>query len=91
MQVNNGKSDKLGRSPAPRNLGWGFTIIAVLLVAGLSPSSLAAARRDLTIGITQFPSTLNPNMDAMAAKSYVLGLVRPDHGADDREYRSPRS
>lgn len=39
----------------------------------------AAAERDsLTIGITQFPATLNPNIDAMVAKSYVLAMaVRP--------------
>ena len=36
------------------------------------------ARPGLTIGITQFPATLNPNIDAMAAKSYVLGMtMRP--------------
>jgi peptide/nickel transport system substrate-binding protein len=32
----------------------------------------------LTIGVTQFPGTLNPNIDALAAKSYVLGFaLRP--------------
>jgi peptide/nickel transport system substrate-binding protein len=36
---------------------------------------MAAARDQLTIGIVQFPSTLNPNIDAMAAKSYVLGFA----------------
>lgn len=44
----------------------------LLLLAG------SAAARDLVIGITQFPSTLHPNIDSMAAKSYVLGLtLRP--------------
>jgi peptide/nickel transport system substrate-binding protein len=39
----------------------------------------AAAERDgLAIGIIQFPATLNPNIDVMAAKSYVLGMaLRP--------------
>ena len=48
-----------------------------MLVAIVSP--LQAAERDsLTIGITQFPATLNPNIDTMAAKSYVLGMgLRP--------------
>src|SRR5579863_292708 len=45
--------------------------IALLL---LSPAT-GAARDSLTIGITQYPSTLNPDIDAMAAKSYVLGMV----------------
>src|SRR5690349_4671928 len=44
----------------------------------LSWAAIAAPRDSLTIGITQFPSTLNPNIDAMAAKNYVLGLaMRP--------------
>lgn len=45
----------------------------------LSAGSPALAQHDvLTIGIIQFPSTLNPDIDAMAAKSYVLGFaLRP--------------
>ena len=52
----------------------------IVAVAGLLLSwpVVAAPRDSLTIGITQFPSTLNPNIDAMAAKSYVLGMaMRP--------------
>ncbi|MGD9614551.1 MAG: peptide ABC transporter substrate-binding protein [Alphaproteobacteria bacterium] len=42
------------------------------------PIAAAQQRQSLTIGITQFPATLNPNIDVMAAKSYVLGMaVRP--------------
>jgi peptide/nickel transport system substrate-binding protein len=53
-------------------IGWG-------IAAAVPPPSAAAAGHDtLTIGITQFPATLNPNIDAMAAKSYVLGMaIRP--------------
>ncbi len=48
-------------------------VIALLALPG--PTE---AREALTIGIIQFPSTLNPNIDAMAAKSYVLGMaIRP--------------
>jgi peptide/nickel transport system substrate-binding protein len=37
-----------------------------------------AERDGLTIGIIQFPATLNPNIDVMAAKNYVLGMaLRP--------------
>ena len=44
----------------------------------LSGSAAAGQHDELTIGITQFPATLNPNIDAMAAKSYVLGMtLRP--------------
>ena len=36
------------------------------------------ARDQLTIGIVQFPQTLNPDIDVMAAKNYVLGFaLRP--------------
>jgi peptide/nickel transport system substrate-binding protein len=48
----------------------------VLALAAARPA--AAGHDTLTIGITQFPATLNPDIDAMAAKSYVLGMaVRP--------------
>jgi len=51
------------------------TLVAAMML--LSPAS-TQARDSLTIGITQFPATLNPNIDAMAAKSYVLGMaLRP--------------
>ncbi|HWB49898.1 MAG TPA: peptide ABC transporter substrate-binding protein [Stellaceae bacterium] len=51
----------------------------LLLAAFLSfPIGPAAARDQLTIGIVQFPVTLHPDIDAVAAKSYVLGFaVRP--------------
>ncbi|HEX5452623.1 MAG TPA: peptide ABC transporter substrate-binding protein, partial [Stellaceae bacterium] len=53
--------------------------MAALALLVLRAMPAAAAGHDaLTIGITQFPATLNPNLDAMAAKSYVLGLaLRP--------------
>ena len=42
------------------------------------PAAAAQAHDELTIGIVQFPLTLNPDIDSMAAKSYVLGFaVRP--------------
>ena len=44
----------------------------------LSAPAAVAGRDSLAIGVTQFPATLNPNIDAMAAKSYVLGMaLRP--------------
>jgi peptide/nickel transport system substrate-binding protein len=52
--------------------------LAGLLAVALLVRPAAAEHDTLTIGIAQFPSTLNPNIDAMAAKSYVLGMaVRP--------------
>lgn len=54
---------------------WPLAVGLALMFA----SPIKAAEPDsLAIGITQFPSTLNPNIDAMAAKSYVLGMaLRP--------------
>jgi len=60
---------------------WGWCrcrlpALAITLLLGLP--AMGASRDSLTIGITQFPATLNPNIDAMAAKSYVLGMaLRP--------------
>jgi peptide/nickel transport system substrate-binding protein len=52
-------------------------VSAVLAILATLPA-LAAERDQLTIGIIQFPATLHPNIDTMAAKSYVLGFaVRP--------------
>ena len=49
---------------------------ALALLAALARP--AAAKDDLVIGLTQFPSTFNPMIDAMLAKSYVLGMaLRP--------------
>lgn len=36
----------------------------------------AAVKKDLTIGISQFPSTLHPLFDAMVAKSLILGTAQ---------------
>src|SRR6266704_1408989 len=42
---------------------------------------------ELTIGITQFPSTLNPNIDVMAAKNYVLGMTLRPFTVYDAEWK----
>lgn len=50
---------------------------AAALLAGATCAAAQPAPRDtLTIGITQFPSTFHPNIENMAAKSYVLGFAR---------------
>ncbi|MDA0997912.1 MAG: peptide ABC transporter substrate-binding protein, partial [Proteobacteria bacterium] len=50
-------------------------VLAVLLAVGF-PRLAEDDRRELVIGITQYPSTFHPNIDAMLAKSYVLGMTR---------------
>ena len=42
----------------------------------LALATVPAQARDLVIGINQFPSNLNPNIDSMLTKSYVLGLTQ---------------
>ncbi len=63
--------------------------LAVLLfvLGTLPPVGGHAAQDDLTIGITQFPSTLNPNIDSMAAKSYILAMARRPFTAYDAEWQ----
>ena len=58
---------------------------ALMLAGGVSlgtmgaPAAMAAtAKQELTIGISQFPSTLHPLFDAMVAKSLILSAgLRP--------------
>ena len=52
-------------------------LAAALVILSAVPSAARAAGHDqLTIGITQYPSTFNPDIDNMLAKSYILGFVR---------------
>lgn len=59
--------------------------ILLLLAALLAPQAAHADHKNLKIGMSQYPSTLNPYFDDMVAKSYVLGTaLRPVtiHGTD---------
>ena len=53
--------------------------LALLLLAGLAAAPGSATRAEsLTIGMTQYPYTLNPNIESMLAKTYVLSMtMRP--------------
>ena len=52
----------------------GFNFLAIFLAA-CSFSDKVSARDQLVIGITQFPATLNPSINSMLAKSYVLNMA----------------
>lgn len=54
---------------------------------GLTTALAAAAERTLIIGITQYPATLHPLIDSMAAKSYVLGAVYRPFTAYDANWQ----
>lgn len=61
---------------------------ALFAAACLAAAPAAAQTRDtLTIGITQYPSTFHPNIENMAAKSYVLGFARRPLTAYDADWR----
>ena len=62
-------------------------LASALLVSFPAPAAPPATHESLTIGITQFPATLNPNIDAMAAKSYVLGMALRPFTVYDAEWR----
>jgi peptide/nickel transport system substrate-binding protein len=62
-------------NPSGRRSRCWFALASALFMLAGAP---ALARDQLTIGIVQFPQTLNPDIDVMAAKSYVLGFaLRP--------------
>lgn len=51
-------------------------LAAAALFLAAAPAAAEAKRESLTIGMTQFPATLNPLIDSMLAKSYVLAMAR---------------
>ena len=64
-------------------------IFAIALVATAlgAPAVAQAEREKLTIGITQFPSSFNPLIDSMMAKSYILGMTRRSITAYDQDWK----
>src|SRR2546423_8337331 len=62
-------------------------LLAALLAWGGTMPTDAAEHEALSIGITQFPATLNPNIDVMAAKSYVLGMTLRPFTVYDSEWK----
>jgi hypothetical protein len=53
----------------------------------VSAGAYVSAQLSVVIGITQFPSTLHPNIDSMAAKSYVLGIGQRPFTAYDPKWQ----
>ncbi len=49
-----------------------FIVLSLGVAVGPGP----AAARELTIGITQYPTTFQPSVDPSVAKSYILGMTR---------------
>jgi peptide/nickel transport system substrate-binding protein len=61
-------------------------LFGVLALLGLSINN-AVAKEQLTIGITQFPSSFHPNIDSMLAKTYILALTRRPLTAYDQNWK----
>ena len=59
----------------------------LLAVALLAAGPALAGHEELTIGISQYPSTLHPDIDAMSAKTYVLAMTRRPFTAYDADWR----
>ena len=56
-----------------------------LFLCGLATGA-QAARDQLTIGLTQFPSSFHPSIDTMMAKSYVLAMTRRPFTTYDKDW-----
>ncbi len=68
---------------SPRLMLATIAVLGALLPA--APRAGAEPRDTLTIGITQFPATMNPMIESMLAKTYILGMVyRPFVTYDQR-------
>src|SRR5579862_3943828 len=77
---------KLGASIA-LGLGLAALLNPLASVAGGPLASVAAERDTLTIGVSTYPPTLNPLIDATVAKSYVLGFATRPLTAYDKDWR----
>jgi peptide/nickel transport system substrate-binding protein len=60
--------------------------VAAAAALALAASAAAQPKDELVIGYTQFPATLHPNIDSMAAKSYVLAMLRRPLTAYDKDW-----
>jgi peptide/nickel transport system substrate-binding protein len=63
------------------------TALFLLIAAACCWLPAAVANDKLVIGITQFPSTFHPSIDAMMAKTYVLAMTRRPLTAYDANWR----
>jgi peptide/nickel transport system substrate-binding protein len=69
---------------------WTRRILAALAAAAAlfaAPSAHAETREQLTIGISQFPSSFHPNIDSMLAKTYILAMTRRPLTAYDKDWK----
>ena len=53
-----------------------FSLLAALVLWPAAAPDARAGRDELVIGMTQFPATFSPIINAMLAKSYILAMTR---------------
>lgn len=63
-----------------------FFLAALSVLALTGSRSADAARDELVIGVTQYPSTLHPSIDTMLAKTYVVRLAHRPLTAYDPDW-----
>jgi len=56
-------------------------------MAAAAMPALAGEHPSLTIGVTQYPGTLNPNIDPLAAKFYALGFTTRPFTVYDGDFK----
>ena len=61
-----------------------LTVLSFLLILLAAP---VRGEDRLTIGISQFPANLQPNIESMLAKTYVLGMTRRPITAYDHDWQ----
>lgn len=65
-----------------------WTIAGLILAAILvTPTQSKAAKDELVIGITQFPSSFHPTIDSMMAKTYILSMTRRPFTVYDKDWQ----
>lgn len=70
-----------------RNRTTALLLVACLFVATSIPGAARAAKDELVIGMTQFPSTFHPSIDSMLAKTYVLAMTRRPFTQHDADWK----
>jgi peptide/nickel transport system substrate-binding protein len=67
--------------------GFRRVLAALAVLIAATPALAPVVKDELVIGITQYPSTLHPLIDAMVAKSYVLSMVHRPLTAYDKDWK----
>ncbi len=64
-----------------------FQLVSVFVLMGISLTPSHAAKDELIIGTTQFPSSFHPNIDSMMAKSYVNSMTARPFTVFDKNWQ----